>query len=190
MIFGIPQRGPVVLAMIKDTNTGKIAVLTCPFCGKIHAYYAKEGWYESGCSDHGQRKEYYITFCDAVSSVYLIFDTGSEYVKIGKAKNVRKRLVALQTTPTPLILLYTLPCDSQQEAYQLEKQLQKMFRDLKVEKEWFSWSSRIEMEFLRLGAHSHQPEIDRESPTSKTKAEPNKAVRDLRQRLAASRKRK
>lgn len=176
------------MATIHDTKTGKIAVLTCPFCGKIHAYGAKEGWYESGCSDHGQRKEYYVTFCDAPSSVYLIFDTGSEYLKIGKAKNVKKRIAALQTTLTPLLLLYTVPCESQEEAFELERQLQKMFRELKVEKEWFRWSPRIEMEFLRLGAHSHQPEIDHVTP--KARVEPNQAVSDLRSRLAASRKQK
>lgn len=70
------------------------------------------------------------------SIVYFISD--GEFVKIGKADNVEKRLKTLQTgNPKPLKILKTIPCNSAKEAYDLEFFFHALLKDHKSNGEWY-----------------------------------------------------
>lgn len=70
------------------------------------------------------------------SNVYFISD--GDFVKIGKANNVEKRLKVLQTgNPKPLTIINIIECGDCKKAYELEFFLHKMLKPLKVNGEWY-----------------------------------------------------
>lgn len=70
--------------------------------------------------------------------IYFIFNADSNAIKIGRAKNVSKRLQALQTSsPAMLKLLKTIPVEGLGAARELERSLHQQFQSLRLNGEWF-----------------------------------------------------
>ncbi len=62
---------------------------------------------------------------------YIIYDSLSKLCKIGKTKDIKKRLSTLSTSNLNLHLLFTLN-------HIKEAELHRMFKDKRVKKEWFN----------------------------------------------------
>lgn len=78
------------------------------------------------------------TTTSLVAFVYFVFNADSKAIKIGMAKDVGKRLKALQTSsPAPLELLKTIRVNSIEEAAKLESDLHRRFEHLRLTGEWF-----------------------------------------------------
>lgn len=70
--------------------------------------------------------------------VYFILNRDSNAIKIGRAREIEKRLKALQTaSPIPLELLKTIPLTSEAQAKGLEAALHGQFWHLRMQGEWF-----------------------------------------------------
>lgn len=70
--------------------------------------------------------------------VYFVLNTDSNAIKIGKAKDLDKRLKALQTiSSTQLQLLRAIQVIGEKEARQLELSLHQKFVHLRLNGEWF-----------------------------------------------------
>lgn len=70
--------------------------------------------------------------------VYFILNEDSNAIKIGRARDVAKRLKALQTSsPAHLKLLKTIQTEGSEAAAELEQSLHKQFWDLRLAGEWF-----------------------------------------------------
>jgi len=70
--------------------------------------------------------------------VYFLFNKDSNAVKIGRAKNLKKRLKSLQTSsPVRLKLLKSIQVKGEKEAHELERKLHQKFSDLRLGGEWF-----------------------------------------------------
>ena len=70
--------------------------------------------------------------------IYFIFNNDSNAIKIGRAKNVSKRLQALQTSsPAVLKLLKTIPVEGLAATRSLELALHEQFKALRINGEWF-----------------------------------------------------
>ncbi|MCO5072050.1 MAG: GIY-YIG nuclease family protein [Rhizobiaceae bacterium] len=73
------------------------------------------------------------------ASVYII--RAGDYVKIGKAGNVAKRLASLRTSsPVELTLLHTI---SDHDGHALEKTLHSQFAHLRAQGEWFHYKGDL-----------------------------------------------
>ncbi len=70
--------------------------------------------------------------------IYFIFNEHSNAIKIGRAKNVARRLKTLQTSsPAPLLLLKTIQIEGEKAAMTLAASLHQQFSDLRLSGEWF-----------------------------------------------------
>ncbi|MEM8504947.1 MAG: GIY-YIG nuclease family protein [Cyanobacteria bacterium P01_D01_bin.1] len=70
--------------------------------------------------------------------IYFIFNEDSNAIKIGRAKNVAKRLRTLQTSsPAELRLLKTISVEGIAAAQSLELELHERFKALRLNGEWF-----------------------------------------------------
>lgn len=80
--------------------------------------------------------EDYIRFDKPGSFVYFISD--GEYIKIGKAKQPKQRLMELQTgNPKELKILWLIPCKNDKAAYYVEQSLHGLYRSYRQCGEWF-----------------------------------------------------
>lgn len=71
------------------------------------------------------------------SYVYFITDNNG-HIKIGKADNTVKRLNELQTgNPYKLSIILTVMMPSINDAFSLEQELHQLFKDYRLEGEWF-----------------------------------------------------
>lgn len=76
---------------------------------------------------------------------------GRKQIKIGHTNNVVVRLKALQTAhASPLKLLYTIPCDSREEAIKLEQSLHTRYWRKHVGGEWFDYRAGMGDHFAKL----------------------------------------
>lgn len=76
--------------------------------------------------------------------IYFIFNADSDAIKIGRAKNVSKRLKALQTSsPALLGLLKTIPVEGLEAAQMLERSLHQQFQSLRLNGEWFKAAAQL-----------------------------------------------
>lgn len=111
-----------------------------------------------------QQKNKYEVFnieiiCDVASNyicdykhagAFCYFIADCRYVKIGKAKNVKKRLSSLQNANgDTLQLICTIPCETEAIASGLEKEMHSLFSDYRVKGEWFDILYRINTLALR-----------------------------------------
>ena len=65
-------------------------------------------------------------------------------IKIGVAKNVEKRLADLQcASPYDLSLITKVECGSRRRAYELERQLHKMYGYKRMRGEWFQGDIKL-----------------------------------------------
>ena len=79
------------------------------------------------------------------SYVYFITDDHG-HIKIGKADDVGERLFELQTgNPFKLRVLLSVILTSKRDAFSLEKELHKIFRDYRLEGEWFEAEPILEL---------------------------------------------
>ena len=70
--------------------------------------------------------------------VYFIRAGNKGAIKIGVASDLAKRLETLQTgNPFELKVLATIPCSSEQHAYDLERRMHKLFASKRIRGEWF-----------------------------------------------------
>lgn len=71
--------------------------------------------------------------------LYLILDASSKKLKIGRSKNVQKRLKQLQTSNSgSLSLLFTLKGEGSREEY-----VHRMFSHLNTNGEWYEYDNSI-----------------------------------------------
>lgn len=76
--------------------------------------------------------------------VYFIFNEDSNAIKIGRAKDLPKRMKALQTSsPTRLRLIKSVQVEGGEEAQQLEKLLHKQFNEIRLAGEWFKAEANL-----------------------------------------------
>lgn len=70
--------------------------------------------------------------------MFCIFISDGEHTKIGIAKNINKRLNALQVgNPKKLRIISFVPCVTETSARKIEKFLHKSFDCCRLEGEWF-----------------------------------------------------
>jgi hypothetical protein len=73
-----------------------------------------------------------------VCFVYFILNEDSKAIKIGRAKDLEKRMKALQTSsPAKLRLIKTVQVGGGKEAQELEKSLHQRFSAIRLAGEWF-----------------------------------------------------
>ena len=77
--------------------------------------------------------------------VYFIkTETTPALIKIGKSNNVEARLAQLQTGSfSSLSLCHTINCKSEQEAFELERTLHDMFKEVRINGEWFKFTGNM-----------------------------------------------
>ncbi|MEQ8969764.1 MAG: GIY-YIG nuclease family protein [Coleofasciculus sp. C1-SOL-03] len=70
--------------------------------------------------------------------IYFILNEDSNAIKIGRAKDLTKRMNALQTSsPAKLRLIKSVQVEGRKEAHELEKSLHKQFNEIRLAGEWF-----------------------------------------------------
>jgi hypothetical protein len=81
--------------------------------------------------------------------VYVYFVKTKVYpqmLKIGKAKDVQRRIAELQTgCPYPLELVGSLKCNSERHALGLEQAAHRLFKRSRSRGEWFEYSRRVHL---------------------------------------------
>ena len=76
--------------------------------------------------------------------IYFILNYDSQAVKIGIAKNVKRRLASLQTSsPSELKLLGTMKTKSVNDAKKIEKSLHTRFDENRIRGEWFKADTEL-----------------------------------------------
>lgn len=76
--------------------------------------------------------------------VYFIFNQDSNAIKIGRARDLGKRMRALQTSsPAKLTLIKSVQVESGDEAHELERSLHKQFNDIRLTGEWFKAEAHL-----------------------------------------------
>ncbi|RCJ23529.1 helicase [Nostoc sp. ATCC 43529] len=76
--------------------------------------------------------------------VYFILNQDSNAIKIGRAKDVAKRMKSLQTSsPAQLKLIKIVQVDSMEEAQELEQSLHKQFSEIRLAGEWFKAQANL-----------------------------------------------
>ena len=76
--------------------------------------------------------------------IYFILNCDSQAIKIGIAKNVKRRLKSLQTSsPSELKLLGTIKENNVNKARKLEQSLHKRFKKLCIRGEWFKAKAEL-----------------------------------------------
>lgn len=69
---------------------------------------------------------------------FLRAKDNSQLIKIGKAKNVERRVAELQTgCHVPLVLMGSLPLHSEKHAEHIEERIHRHFRRYRVRGEWY-----------------------------------------------------
>ncbi|NJN31931.1 MAG: GIY-YIG nuclease family protein [Synechococcales cyanobacterium RM1_1_8] len=76
--------------------------------------------------------------------VYFILNKDSNAVKIGRAKDLEKRMKALQTSsPAELKLIKSVQVEGREEAHELEQSLHKQFSEIRLAGEWFKAEANL-----------------------------------------------
>lgn len=76
--------------------------------------------------------------------VYFILNQDSHAIKIGRARDLVKRMKALQTSsPAKLTLIKSVQVESCDEAQELERSLHKQFSEIRLAGEWFKAEAHL-----------------------------------------------
>jgi predicted GIY-YIG superfamily endonuclease len=76
--------------------------------------------------------------------VYFLLNEDSNAIKIGRARDLGKRMKALQTSsPAHLKLIRSIQVNSAKEAEALEKSLHQQFRSIRLAGEWFKAEAKL-----------------------------------------------
>jgi hypothetical protein len=103
-------------------------------------------------------------FNTGVAFVYFILNRDSNSVKIGRAKDVDKRLKSLQTSsPVTLELLKIIQVNGMEEAKNLERSLHAKFSHLRMSREWFKVTQEL-ISYLQHCTVSHPQEAIASNP--------------------------
>ncbi|MEH1997250.1 MAG: GIY-YIG nuclease family protein [Nostoc sp.] len=85
--------------------------------------------------------------------VYFILNQDSNAIKIGRAKDVAKRVKSLQTSsPAQLKLIKTVQVKGSEEAQKLEQSLHKQFSEIRLAGEWFKAEVNL-LEYINQLSH-------------------------------------
>ena len=80
--------------------------------------------------------------------IYFIFNPDSSAIKIGKAKNVFKRLRDLQTGSPAELKLFKIIDATSKEARETEQRFHQKFRHLRLIGEWFRYDADLQLFLL------------------------------------------
>lgn len=76
--------------------------------------------------------------------IYFILNEDSNAIKIGRAKDLAKRMNALQTSsPAKLRLIKAVQVEGGREAHELEQSLHKKFSEIRLAGEWFKAEANL-----------------------------------------------
>jgi T5orf172 domain len=76
--------------------------------------------------------------------IYFILNEDSNAIKIGRAKDLAKRMNALQTSsPAKLKLVKSVQVEGVKEAHELEQSLHKQFNEIRLAGEWFKAEANL-----------------------------------------------
>ena len=76
--------------------------------------------------------------------VYFILNKDSNAIKIGRAKDLEKRIKTLQTSsPAELQLIKSVQVEEGKEAHELEQSLHKQFSEIRLSGEWFKAEANL-----------------------------------------------
>ena len=76
--------------------------------------------------------------------IYFILNEDSNAIKIGRAKDLAKRMNALQTSsPAKLKLIKSVQVEGGKEAHELEQSLHKKFSEIRLAGEWFKAEANL-----------------------------------------------
>jgi hypothetical protein len=76
--------------------------------------------------------------------VYFILNEDSNAIKIGRAKNLARRMMSLQTSsPAKLRLIKSVQVAAAKEAQELERALHQQFREIRLAGEWFKAEANL-----------------------------------------------
>ncbi len=121
------------------------------------------------------------TLCDNPKS-FVYFITDGMFIKIGVAKDVIKRLSTIQTSsPRKLKLVCVIPCDTEENAYSLERKLHSCYARFRTNGEWFSIVDYIDINAFSdyWTPSAYFPDFDKQEPrflNVKTFGEPDDKV--------------
>lgn len=119
-----------------------------PWCVRVTEEWNKETSHQKriflGTFKTKEEAEFFLNDYNSTgefgSNVYFITD--GEFIKIGKANNVTKRMKILQTaSPRVLKIQRVIKCKDEREAYELEHFFHSLLNEWKVNGEWFKISS-------------------------------------------------
>lgn len=101
----------------------------------------EQSFIDIGCFKTYEEAEQALNEKEWGSNVYFISD--GEFIKIGKANNVERRMKELQTgNPKKLEILKIIKCSNEQEAYELERFLHSILHSVQSFGEWFHLSMK------------------------------------------------
>jgi len=70
--------------------------------------------------------------------VYFVLNEDSNAIKIGRARDLAKRMKALQTSsPVPLKLVEAIQIEGSEKAQEMERSLHQQFSEIRLSGEWF-----------------------------------------------------
>jgi hypothetical protein len=76
--------------------------------------------------------------------IYFILNEDSNAIKIGRAKDLAKRMKALQTSsPAKLKLIKSVQVEGVKEAHELEQSLHRQFYEIRLAGEWFKAEANL-----------------------------------------------
>jgi predicted GIY-YIG superfamily endonuclease len=76
--------------------------------------------------------------------VYFILNEDSNAIKIGRAKNLARRMMSLQTSsPAKLKLIKSVQVEGAKEAQELERALHQQFSEIRLAGEWFKAEANL-----------------------------------------------
>ncbi|NJM47628.1 MAG: GIY-YIG nuclease family protein [Alkalinema sp. RU_4_3] len=76
--------------------------------------------------------------------IYFILNEDSDAIKIGRAKDLAKRMNALQTSsPAKLKLIKSVQVEGVKEAHELEQSLHRQFHEIRLAGEWFKAEANL-----------------------------------------------
>lgn len=107
-----------------------------------------------------------VSLCDDPKS-FVYFITDGKFIKIGVAKDVLKRMSALQTSnPKKLKLVCVIPCKSENDAHKLEKKLHSCYARFRTNGEWFSIVDYIDVNLFSdyWNPSEYFPDFDKKEP--------------------------
>jgi hypothetical protein len=102
------------------------------------------------------------------SYVYFIYDSDNKLVKIGKANNIKQRFSSIISgNPFNLTIVKTIECESEEKAFELEKELHSKYQNDNFNREWFEANRVIKEEEIELDSDYDSPikvKIDVDTP--------------------------